>query len=75
MTLLHLSKGSSASFGSPKLHSARLRSWGEVAEEVEATMEEVVMALSNAGTLGQVCSLQINLVRVIMLCLLQFKDF
>ena len=60
-----LSKGSSASFGSPKLQSARLRSWGEV--EVEADMEEeaamdeeVVMALSN--TLGQVCSLEINLV-------------
>ena len=42
--------------------------------EVEAAME-VVMALNRAGTLlGQVCSLEINLVRVIMLCLLELKE-
>ena len=41
--------------------------------EVEAAMEEVAMALSSGGTLGQVCSLEINLVRVIILCLLEFK--
>ena len=36
--------------------------------EVEAAMEEeVVMALSSAGTLGQVCSLQIKLIISILL--------
>ena len=75
-TIPNLSKGSSASFGSPKLQSARLRSWGEVGVEVEVEAAmEVVMALSSAGTLGHVCSLENNLVRVIILCLLEFKEF
>ena len=74
-TIINLSKGRSASFGSPKLHSARLLSWGEVEVELEAAMEvamevdndmEVDMALSSAGTLGQVWSLEINLVRAIL---------
>ena len=70
-TITNLSKGRSASFGSPKLHSARLLSWGEVEAELEAGMEvdndmEVDMALSSAGTLGQVWSLEINLVRAIL---------
>ena len=64
-TITNLSKGRSASFGSPKLQSARLLSWGEVEVELEAAME-VDMALSSAGTLGQVWSLEINLVRVIL---------
>ena len=70
-TITNLSKGRSASFGSPKLQSARLLSWGEVEVELEAAMEvdndmEVDMALSSAGTLGQVWSLEINLVRAIL---------
>ena len=70
-TIINLSKGRSASFGSPKLQSARLLSWGEVEAELEAGMEvdndmEVDMALSSAGTLGQVWSLKINLVRAIL---------
>ena len=78
-TIINLSKGRSASFGSPKLQSARLLSWGEVEVELEAAMEvdmevamevdndmEVDMALSSAGTLGQVWSLEINLVRAIL---------
>ena len=70
-TITNLSKGRSASFGSPKLHSARLLSWGEVEAELEVDMEvdndmEVDMALSSAGTLGQVWSLEINLVRAIL---------
>ena len=70
-TITNLSKGRSASFGSPKLQSARLLSWGEVEAELEAAMEvdndmEVDMALSSAGTLGQVWSLEINLVRAIL---------
>ena len=70
-TITNLSKGRSASFGSPKLQSARLLSWGEVEAELEAGMEvdndmEVDMALSSAGTLGQVWSLEINLVRAIL---------
>ena len=72
-TITNLSKGRSASFGSPKLQSARLLSWGEVEAELEAAMEvdmevamEVDMALSSAGTLGQVWSLKINLVRAIL---------
>ena len=64
-TITNLSKGRSASFGSPKLQSARLLSWGEVEAELEAAME-VDMALSSAGTLGQVWSLEINLVRAIL---------
>ena len=70
-TITNLSKGRSASFGSPKLQSARLLSWGEVEAELEVDMEvdndmEVDMALSSAGTLGQVWSLEINLVRAIL---------
>ena len=70
-TITNLSKGRSASFGSPKLQSARLLSWMEVEAELEVDMEvdndmEVDMALSSAGTLGQVWSLEINLVRVIL---------
>ena len=72
-TITNLSKGRSASFGSPKLHSARLLSWGEVEAELEVDMEvdievamEADMALSSAGTLGQVWSLEINLVRAIL---------
>ena len=73
-TITNLSKGRSASFGSPKLQSARLLSWGEVEAELEAGMEvdndmEVDMALSSAGTLGQVWSLEINLVRAILVYL------
>ena len=56
----HLSRGSSASFGSSKLHSSKLLSFGvqleeELEEEEEVAAMEVV-ALSRAGTLGQVCS-------------------
>ena len=47
----------------------------EVEVEVDAAMEVVVIALSSAGTLGQVCSLVIKLVRVIILCLLLVKSF
>ena len=72
-TITNLSKGRSASFGSPKLQSARLLSWWEVEVELEAAMDmevdndmEVDMALSSAGTLGQVWSLEINLVRAIL---------
>ena len=70
-TITNLSKGRFASFGSPKLQSARLLSWGEVEAELEVDMEvdndmEVDMALSSAGTLGQVWSLEINLVRAIL---------
>ena len=55
----HLSRGSCASFGSSKLHSSKLLSFGvqleeELEEEEVAAME--VVALSRAGTLGQVCS-------------------
>ena len=53
----HLSRGSCASFGSSKLHSSKLLSFGvqleEELEEEVAAME--VVALSRAGTLGQVC--------------------
>ena len=58
----HLSRGSCASFGSSKLHSSKLLSFGvQLEEEVELEeVEEVaameVVALSRAGTLGQVCS-------------------
>ena len=72
-TITNLSKGRSASFGSPKLQSARLLSWGEVEAELEVDMEvdievamEADMALSSVGTLGQVWSLEINLVRAIL---------
>ena len=66
-TITNLSKGRSASFGSPKLQSARLLSWGEVEAELEVDNDmEVDMALSSAGTLGQVWSLEINLVRAIL---------
>ena len=70
-TITNLSKGRSASFGSPKLQSARLLSWGEVEAELEVDMEvdndmELDMALSSAGTLGQVWSLEINLVKAIL---------
>ena len=56
----HLSRGSCASFGSSKLHSSKLLSFGvqleeELEEEEEVAAMEVV-ALSRAGTLGQVCS-------------------
>ena len=54
----HLSRGSCASFGSSKLHSSKLLSFGvqlkEELEEEVAAME--VVALSRAGTLGQLCS-------------------
>ena len=54
----HLSRGSCASFGSSKLHSSKLLSFGvqleeELEEEEEVAAMEVV-ALSRAGTLGQV---------------------
>ena len=70
-TITNLSKGRSASFGSPKLQSARLLSLGEVDVEVDNDTEvgmDVDMALSSAlaGTLGQVWSLKINLVRAIL---------
>ena len=50
----HLSRGSCASFGSSKLHSSKLLSFGvQLEEELEVAAMEVV-ALSRAGTLGQV---------------------
>ena len=76
----HLSRGSCASFGSSKLHSSKLLSFGVQLEEQLEEEEEVaamgVVALSRAGTLGQVevCNSlrRGNLVRpgVIMLVLL-----
>ena len=56
----HLSRGSCASFGSSKLHSSKLLSFGVQLEEELEELEEVaameVVALSRAGTLGQVWS-------------------
>ena len=55
----HLSRGSCASFGSSKLHSSKLLSFGvQLEEQLEEEEEEVaameVVALSRAGSLGQV---------------------
>ena len=74
----HLSRGSCASFGSSKLHSSKLLSFGvqlkEESEEEEVAAMEVV-ALSRAGTLGQVCnSLRMgNLFRPCVIILAIFK--
>ena len=50
----HLSRGSCASFGSSKLHSSKLLNFGVQLEEEEEVAAMEVVALSRAGTLGQV---------------------